>query len=108
MPKRTHLDTQALCAAEGLCFKPAVVEARGGAWAPAATTIFAELAKTKSLLTGEPASTVLHQLHQNLGIILHRENARAALRRLCAPDTEQWHMLLHSATTLQSTADDPA
>ena len=45
-------------------------------------------------------------LHQNLGVILHRENARAALRRLGTQDTEQWAALLQSATTLQSTTDD--
>ena len=55
--KRSHQQTLATCAAEGLQFIPLVVEACGGGWAPTAMKTWK-------------------------GITLQRENARAVLRRL--------------------------
>ena len=80
--KRSHLNTAFSCSAEGFFFAPVVVEARGGAWGPAAVKVFSELAKAKSMITGEPVATLLTHLYQGLGVILHRENARAALKRM--------------------------
>ncbi len=97
--KRTHQGTEALCSAEGLGFTPMVVEARGGAWGPAVVKVFAELAQTKALITGELVET----LHQNLGVVLHRENARAALKRL-RTHTHHTDSVLNAATALQSSA----
>ena len=101
--KRTHLDTEFLCTAEGLGFTPMVVEARGGCWGPSAAKVFAELAKSKSMITGEPVDTLLHQLYQGLGVILHRENARATVKRMRAY-THHSDAILNAATTLQSSA----
>ena len=99
--KNTHLDTRATCITEGFNFTPMVVEAVGGGWGPSATKVFYELAKTKSMLSGELKNQVLSQMYQNLGIILHRENARSILRRCCAmaPAASQ---ILATAATLQS------
>jgi len=80
--KRTHLDTERLCQADGFDFCPVVVEAVGGAWGPAATKVLNELAKSKSMMTGEKVDHLRAQLYQNLGVILHRENARSVLKRL--------------------------
>ena len=80
--KRSHLDTDRLCIEEGLAFAPVVFEASGGACGPTAAKILAELAKAKSIITGEPQDRVLTHLYQGLSIILHRENARARLKRL--------------------------
>ena len=103
--KRSHLDTDALCNAEGFTFCPMVVEAVGGAWGLAATKVFNELAKTKSIITGEPVDSLVAQLYQNLGTILHRENARSIVKRMCTskrtPDT-----ILAAATSPQNRADD--
>ena len=71
--KRGHLGTERLCSDEGFAFCPMVVEAIGGAWGPAAVKVFHELAKSKSILTGEPVDHLLTQLHQNLSAILRRE-----------------------------------
>ena len=79
--KRNHMDTERTCVAEGLGFTPMVVEAVGGAWGAAANSIFTELAKAKSIVTGEPVDLLLGQLRQHLGVVLHRENARAILKR---------------------------
>jgi len=103
--KRSHLDTDALCVAEGFTFCPMVVEAVGGAWGPAATKVFNELAKTKSITTGEPIDSLLMQLYQNLGIILHRENARAIVKRM-ATHSRAPSSILAAATTLQNQADE--
>ena len=69
------LDTASTCAEEGFGFSPMIMEAHGGGWGPVAEKVFAELAQTKSLLTGEPNDLLRNQLYQNLGVILHRENA---------------------------------
>ena len=79
--KRTHLDTAAACQAEGITFIPVVCEADGGGWGPSAHKTWSELAKHKCLITGESASIEAAKLVQNLGLILHRENARSILQR---------------------------
>ena len=79
--KREYLDTAQTCADEGLTFIPVVAEAHGGGWSPNAHKLLSELAKRKASLTGELDSKVACELHQKLGLILHRENARAILRR---------------------------
>eukprot|EP00973_Karenia_brevis_P088710 12302181-Karenia_brevis.AAC.1 len=65
----------------GISFIPMVVEADSGSLGPSAAKVFSELAKSKACVTGEPRNAVLTHLHQSLGITLHRENARAILRR---------------------------
>ena len=99
--KRNHLSTERLCMEDGFAFAPMVVEACGGSWGPSATKIFLELAKTKSVLTGESQDVVQLQLFQNLGVILHRENARAVVRRIFPSDSFSQD-LLNAASTLQA------
>jgi hypothetical protein len=78
-----YKDTESLCRGQGLTFIPMVMEAVGGGWGKAARRVWSELAKTSALATGElqteSASAVL--LRQRLSMTLHRENARACLRR---------------------------
>ena len=95
--KRSHNDTARACEAEGISFIPVVCEADGGGWSPAAHKTWNELAKRRCLITGEPESTVAVQLLQNLGLILHRENARAILRRSCNIDSQQREILAAAA-----------
>jgi hypothetical protein len=99
--KRSHLDTERLCSEAGFRFNPMVVEAVGGAWGPASVKVFSELAKSKSMITGEPVDFLRNQLLQSLGVILHRENARAVVKRrgtlTCVSNS-----VLAAATTLQS------
>ena len=58
-----------------------IAEADGGGWGPQAHKVFHELAKFTSSMTGEPESLVAGHILQSLSMILHRENARAILRR---------------------------
>ncbi|CAE7275446.1 unnamed protein product [Symbiodinium sp. KB8] len=82
--KSSHLNTRAVCEAQGLQFIPLVVEANGG-WAPSAVRTWKELAAALALRTGEPVSQESDRLYQALAISLQRENARAVLRRI--PET---------------------
>ena len=79
--KRTHLNTEIICREEGISFIPVVCEADGGGWGPAAHRVWSELAKYKSIMTGEQVSIIVGRLLQSLSLVLHRENARAILRR---------------------------
>ena len=99
--KNRHLDTKRTCIDEGFEFIPMVAEAVGGGWGPAAAKVFYNLAKAKSAISGETKNTILHQLHQNLGILLHRCNARSVLRR-CAPQNYDHHYILSAAATLDA------
>ena len=98
--KRCHHNTELDCQAQGINFAPLVVEAVGGGWGACATKMFYELAKVKASTSGELKNTTLRQLHQSLGIILHRENARAVHRRSVRHYNH--HGLLSAAATLQA------
>jgi len=78
-----HKDTQAECQAQGITFIPMVMEAVGGGWGKMARCVWSELAKTSALATGEleTETTCAVLLQQRLSMTLHRENARACLKR---------------------------
>ena len=75
------MNTEDACREEGITFIPMICEAHGGGWGPAAHKVWSELAKHKALASGEQDSTIVGQLLQSMGLILHRENARSILRR---------------------------
>ena len=86
--KCAFLNTHAQCQAEGLQFLPLVAEAIGGGWGPTAVATWNSLGAAIAARTGEPSSLETSRLYQALGITLHRENARAVLRRRATiPDT---------------------
>eukprot|EP00662_Eupelagonemidae_sp_cell21_P009801 gene9801-biopygen106746 len=58
-----------------------IIEASGGSWGDEARSLFQDLSKSSSRLTGDPAAEKLEQFHQTLSVCLHRCNARAILRR---------------------------
>ena len=102
--KRSHLDTEKLCQAEGISFIPIICEADGGGWGPAAHNVWSELAKHKSILTGEPDSIIAVRLLQSLGLILHRENSCAILRRFPNNTSQDCSELLAASSACSSTA----
>ena len=79
--KNSFLDTAAHCASEGMAFIPMVVEAHSGAWGPEAAKVWLRLGKAVSLVSGESTAVESLRALQNLGLTLHRETARAILRR---------------------------
>ena len=100
--KCSHMDTKAHCAAEGITFVPMVVDAVGGGWGPEAQRVWGELAKSQALAAGESSSTTGPRLLQSLAIVLHRENARAVLRR--SPRPSDPTSLRRAAATLAGAA----
>ena len=105
--KRTHLNTETVCSEAGIQFIPLICEADGGGWGPASHAVWKELAKYKSLLTGDPISVTAEHLLQSLGLILHRENARAILRRY--PNNNDFNnndRVLLAASTACGTVED--
>ena len=98
--KNSFLDTAAHCASEGIAFIPMVVEAHSGAWGPAATKVWLKLGKAISLVSGESTAVEALRARQNLGLTLHRETARAILRRspvlVETEDRDAAHVLLCS------------
>ena len=79
--KCSFLETQRQCLDEGITFVPFVLEAVGGGVGPQGSAVIAELAKITASASGEPADRSAVSIMQNLQITLHKENARALLRR---------------------------
>ena len=63
-----------------------VMEAVGGGWGKQARSVWSELAKSSTLAIGELESnkSCAIMLRQQLSMTLHRENARACLKRFGA------------------------
>ena len=103
--KRSHLETETVCQREGITFIPIICEADGGGWGPTAHAVWSELAKRKSILTGEQSSTIAMRLLQSLGLVVHRENARAILRRFPNNADRDCSDLLAASVACCATAD---
>jgi hypothetical protein len=59
-----------------------IVDGAGGGWGDDAERVWAGLAHAIAAVSGEDVSSVTAELYQSLSLILHREGARAVLRRL--------------------------
>jgi len=105
--KCSYLDTKASCESEGMSFIPMIMEACGGSWGPEAHKVWNEIAKTTAQATGELESIIVARILQNTGFILHRENARAIVRRSAGAPIAA-HGLLASAADLASATTDEA
>ncbi|CAJ1343891.1 unnamed protein product [Effrenium voratum] len=84
--KRAHLGTEDLCRSSGLQYVPVVLEAHGGSWGPAAKKAFAWLSQAWGAAEGLSGGQAAEQLAQRISLSLHRENARAVVRRLVLPE----------------------
>ena len=97
------MDTAEQCVKEDITFMPMVIEAHSGAWGPAATKVWMRLGRAISLVSGESTAVEMLRLRQNLGLTLHRENARAILRRSpvhnVSQDREAARSLLYTGDT---------
>jgi hypothetical protein len=81
--KCSYKDTKRQCQEAGITFVLLILESVGGGWGKEARRIWTELAKASALASGElqSESESAISLLQRLSITLHRENARAILRR---------------------------
>ena len=82
--KRMHTDQH--CIAEGLQFVPLLAEACSGGWGPTAAATWRVLGGLIAARSGDSPSVETDRLLQCLSVALHRENARAVLRRLPAEE----------------------
>ena len=74
--------TQELCRRQNIKFVPMVTEAHGGGWSKSARQIIDCVAKHSSASWNANEGTASLQIAQRLSTTLHRENARAILKRL--------------------------
>ena len=81
--KCNYQDTKARCSEQGITFLPLIMEASGGGWSKTARVVWSELAKSSALAMGEleTSASCAIQFQQRVSMLLHKENARACLRR---------------------------
>ena len=79
--KRTHMDTESQCTAQGLSFLLFVVEAHGGGFGPVARRVCGRLARAGAAMEGEAVEVQAAGLLRRISIAIHRANSRAVLRR---------------------------
>ena len=80
--KRQHLDTESHCVANGFKFLPMVLESHGGGWSPLFRKTLDEITKRISSSSQDRGEVASLRVAQRISASLHRENARAVLRRL--------------------------
>ena len=73
--------TDTLCANQGLRFVPMVLEAHGGGWSKTARGVLDSIAKSVASTWNENNEIATLAIAQRLSVTLHRENARAVVRR---------------------------
>ena len=81
--------TETLCSRQGITFAPMVIEAHGGGWSKRARQILDTIAKHVSSSWNQNGEAASLSIAQRLSATLHRENARAVLRRLQEPIGEE-------------------
>jgi hypothetical protein len=109
--KRRYLDTAEQCADAGLAFKPFILEAEGGLGRDA-RALLTGLGHDSGRMTGEAPSVRAELAVQALSVALHRENARAIVRRavgtaLLAAPLAAARQQLQSAAAAVITTDIP-
>ena len=95
--KRNYLSTEGACSEQDLSFLPFIVEAHGGGLGPTARRVVGHLARHGAAREGEAPEASAARLLRRISTSIHRENARAILRRLPtaaasppAPTPEAW------------------
>ena len=83
--KRSFKDTAATCEAAGFEFVPLVVEAHGGGWSPLARSTNDWISHVQAARHHDDVASVSLRIAQRISCTLHKENARAVLRRTADP-----------------------
>ncbi len=79
--KREFQRTDEQCEAAGFKFVPLVVEAHSGGWSGSARGCLGWLSQQVAAVSNSDPDGVALRMAQRISITLHRENARAILRR---------------------------
>ena len=82
--KEAYQDTKERCIQNGLVFTPVVFEAHGGGFGKAARRVLDCIANQQMLAGAWSAEGVSLKIAQRISCTLHRETARAILKRLSA------------------------
>ena len=104
--KRSYLNRAQQCQEEGFTFIPMIVDGAGGGWGDDAERVWAGLAHAIAVVSGEDVSSVTAELYQSLSLILHREGARAVLRRLPGAATPLSNALASAQVAIASAPGD--
>ena len=80
-PPGALLPTEEACQSAGFAFVPMVMEAHGGGWGADARAVIGSIARCVAAARNVEPSVASLELAQRISIALHRENARAILRR---------------------------
>ena len=81
MPVGAELPTDEACRRAGFEFIPMVMEAHGGGWGAGARAVIGKIASCVAAARSiDPAAASL-EIAQRISVALHRENARAILKR---------------------------
>ena len=79
--KNSFLDTASQCTKAGITFCPLVLEAVGGGWSDALRSVVAWIASESKRSGPTDGSDASFKIAQRISCTLHRENARAILKR---------------------------
>ena len=79
--KNSFQNTASQVAALGATFRPLVLEACGGGWSPALREVIAWVSIESRALVGDTPRDGSLRIAQRISCTLHRENARAVVRR---------------------------
>ena len=84
--KRRYLDTDRICTEAGFRFLPLAIEAHSGSFSSSLRGVLDWVASASSSVTHESKEAVSLRIAQRVSCVLHRECARAVLRRTASPD----------------------
>jgi hypothetical protein len=80
--KREFKSTAASCESANFDFVPAIVEAHAGGLSPAVRALSYWIYRGAASWQQEPLSAISLKTAQRMSVALHRENARAVLKRM--------------------------
>ena len=80
--KVNYKDTGQTCEAQGFNFTPMIMEASSGAWSPTARKVLDNVARGQSAAWSTAHNITSLRIAQRMSIALHRENARAIMKRM--------------------------
>ena len=86
--KRSYKQTDQCCSEQGIRFSPMILEAHGGGFSQCLRAVIDWIARHSAEVHGESAPATSLQIAQRISCSLHRENARALLKRMAPQDNQ--------------------
>ena len=102
--KKVFLNTASECAQAGISFCPLVIEAVGGGWSDSLRSVVAWIASESNRCSPVRRSDASFKIVQRISCALHRENARAILKR--APEETGSHCCSLGISLLSESTHD--